>query len=147
MNCFPVGVRKRSKGRKESEVSASIQAYLAMRNDIFWWRANTSAGMAPSGQYMRSGMKGQADIQGVQACVVPSWIQPRENEIFGRFIAIEVKREKGGKVSAEQERWGANVMNHGGLYIVARGAGDVEDALGTERVKISKLTHVRTYPK
>lgn len=141
-----------SKGRRESEVSAAIQAYLSTRTDLFWWRANTQAGVARSGQYMRSGVKGQADIQGVQprlhnVLVVRNDQRAPATWIYGQFFAIEVKREKGGKLSEDQRRWGENVANHGGIYIVARSVRDVAEALGPELAKVDKVTKPRVYPR
>ena len=124
----------KSTGRRESEVQAGIMAYLSTRSDFYCWRANTSAGIAQSGQFMRSGMPGAADIQGVLAPI-------------GHFVGIEVKRESGGKLSDDQKRWGENVARHGGIYIVARSIADVEDALPNTGVKVTKLTKQRVYSK
>lgn len=58
---------------------------------------------------VRFGTPGQADIQGVA---------------HGYFVAIETKTESG-KQSEEQKRWEDMVHACGGVYIVARNAGDV----------------------
>ncbi len=124
---------------------AGIIDFLEFRKDLFFWRANTSAGKAQSGLFMRSGKKGQADIQGVQAIALPG--TPEKDWILGRFFGIEAKRERGGKVSLDQERWGQAVVNHGGLYIVARSVEEVEAALGREQAVIPKVAErVRVYP-
>ena len=123
-----------AKGRRESEVQAGIIAYLSTRNDVFWWRANTQAGIAPSGQFMRAGVKGQPDILCVQA---PT----------GRLYGIEVKREKGGKVSLDQQRWGTNLISHGGVYLVATCVEEVAGALGHPQVHIVKVGPTRVIPR
>lgn len=123
----------KSKGRLERDVQAGVIAYLELRTDFFFWRANISAGVAPSGRFMKSGGKsGAPDIQGIQ------WPS-------GRFIGIELKREVGGTVSDDQERWGKNCTNHGGLYVVARSIKEVEIALGPALACIPKLNRKRVY--
>ncbi len=138
--------KKPSKGRKESQVSAGVIAYLHTRRDIFWWRANTG-GTKYGDAYVKFGLPGQADIQGVQ-CLV-DW--PEGHGTFrttGRFFGIELKREKGGKVSENQEIWGVNVARHGGLYIVARSVQEVHAGLGPEQAMVSKTPFTkRTYPR
>lgn len=124
----------RSKGRLEREVSAAVTDYLSTRTDFFSWRANTSAGIAPSGQFMRNGKKGQSDVQGIQ---FPE----------GRFFSFELKRERGGIVGPDQERWLANIQNHGGVSVVVRSVEDVIAALGPVRGNIPKLVVKRVYHK
>lgn len=62
---------------------------------------------------------GSADLVGL---LIPS----------GRFIAIETKREKGGKLSDEQKVWGALVVRAGGIWVCARSVGDVLEVLERE---------------
>ncbi len=122
-----------SKGRLEREVQAGILAYLAIRTDIFWWRANIQAGMAPSGQYMRSGgIPGAPDIQGIQFPL-------------GRFFGIETKREFGGVFSPDQLRWKANCEAHGGIYIGATAIEAVQIGLGPCMANIPKQKRKRVY--
>lgn len=71
-------------------------------------------------------MKGQSDFFCIQA--------PE-----GKWVAIEVKREKGGKISDEQIRFGANIVLHGGKYIVARDVETVAKALGPVRAHVVKI--------
>lgn len=131
--------KKKPKGRLESVVSAGVQAYLSTRNDLYCWRSNTGAAKYDD-FYVAFGKKGAADIQGVQALLFGDLL-------VGRFFGIETKREIGGTVSEEQERWGANVTNHGGLYIVARGIEAVAEGLGPEQVRVTKLVKPRVYPR
>lgn len=120
--------------RRESLVAAGVHAYLKTRTDVFFWRANTGAGIAPSGQFMRSGLKGQGDFLGLQA--------PE-----GRFIGIECKRERGGKLSRDQERFLENVRRHGGIAIVARSVDDVAIALGVVRAYVQKALPEMVIPR
>ena len=102
-------------GRRESEVLAGVLSYLSTRKDMYCWRQNTGGSRFGS-TYVKFGTKGAADIQCIQA---PT----------GRFVAIEVKRQFGGRVSKDQEAWGQAVEAKGGRYIVARSVDDVEKAL------------------
>lgn len=113
------------KGRLESEVLSGVLSYLDIRQDIFYWRQNTGAAKFEE-FYVKFGLEGQADIQGLLAP-------------FGRFFGIELKREIGGVVSDAQKRWGQNVINHGGIWVVARSVIEVERALGPEKSKIMKI--------
>jgi len=122
------------KGRLERQVQTGVLAYLSIRKDIIFWRQNVGA-VKFDDFFVRFGLRGAADIQGIQG---PT----------GRFFGIECKREIGGKVSQEQENWGQNVENAGGLYIVARSVEAVEKALGPEQVRVVKLaTRKRIYPR
>lgn len=115
--------------RLESEVQAGVLGYLGIRQDLEFWRANTG-GAKFDEFYVKFGKEGAADIQGLQAP-------------HGRFFGIECKREKGGTLSEAQIRWGQNVVNHGGLYIVARSVEEVQLALGPELAKIVKIRRPR----
>ncbi len=122
------------KGRLESSVQSAIIAYLAFRPDFFWFRVNTGATKFGK-DFVRFGTRGAADLLGLLA---PA----------GRLVGIECKREIGGELSAHQEAWGANVVAHGGIYIVARDVQDVIDGLGPPQVKVQKHNAVqRTYPR
>lgn len=95
------------------------------RPDLRIWRQNTGQAWQPNTPQARAALKrlvdsmpgqfrpvqygtpGAADVQGVLA---PA----------GRFVAIEVKAERG-RLAEAQERWGAMVTKHGGLYVVAKG--------------------------
>lgn len=98
---------------KESEIQKAILQYLAYRNH-FAWRNNTGA-MAGQHKgkkwFMRFGLKGSADILGVQRGT-------------GKMIAIEVK-VPGGKPTAEQFVFLKGVENLGGIAFVATCVDDV----------------------
>ena len=66
----------------------------------------------------------------------------------GRVVGIEVKREKGGKVSPDQRWWGGSVTTHGGLYVVARSVEDVREALGEPTARVAKTPRrKRIFPR
>ena len=115
--------------RRESEVKATVDAYLSLRTDVFYWRNNTG-GVKFDNFFVAFSMKGAGDFIGLQA--------PE-----GRFFGVETKRERGGKLSDDQLRWGANIVAHGGLYIVARAVEDVEKALGLVRAHVVKQRPMR----
>jgi hypothetical protein len=89
----------------ESEVQRQILRYLTTAR-IFHWRANTGA---MKGEYngrkrfVRFGSPGVSDILGI----LPG----------GRFLAIEVKRPRLGRLTADQAAFQANVRTAGGLAV------------------------------
>jgi len=87
----------------ESTVLNQCLLYLHMKN-IFAWRNNTGAVKIGS-RFIRYGFKGSSDILGI----LPD----------GRFLAIECKKSKGGKVSEDQKNFLENVKKNGGVAIVA----------------------------
>ena len=119
------------KGRSEAQVQAGILAYLQMRGDVFFWRQNTVGGLAQSGAFLHA-EKGVPDILVV---------------LRGRLHGLEVKREIGGKVSADQERFGNNLVAAGGVYAVVRNIDEVATALGPVGPKVVKFAPVRRYPR
>lgn len=80
------------------------------------WRNNTGALLDRNGKLVKFGLQGSADILGI--------MKPQ-----GRFLAIEVKTEKG-RQSESQKRFQQMVEDMGGLYILARSPEDVTKALG-----------------
>lgn len=80
------------------------------------WRNNTGALRDPTGRLIRFGLPGSADILGL--------IGPE-----GRFLAIECKTQRG-RQTEQQRKFQAMVERHGGLYVLARKAEDVDNALG-----------------
>lgn len=84
--------------------------YLKMLG-IFCWRNNV--GCAKIGnRFMRFGLKGSSDILGI----MPD----------GRFLAVECKREKGGKLSEEQSAFLDAIRSRGGLAICANSVHELE---------------------
>ncbi len=111
----------KSKGKSEAEVMAGILSYLAIRGDCFFWRQGNFSGVLPGG-FMHA-EKGVPDIIVVKG---------------GIFIGIEAKREFGGALSDDQERFGRNVMEAGGRYFVVRSVDEVEALLGPVGPRIQK---------
>lgn len=80
---------------------------------IMAWRQNSGAIPTGKGGYRSfRGMPGQSDIIGVLA--------------GGRFLAIEAKRPKGGRLSPEQETFLDRVSDLGGLALVVRSTEELE---------------------
>lgn len=86
----------------EKEITHSIRSYLKAFG-IFHWKNFGTLGAAV----------GVADILGIYQ---------------GKFLAIEVKTERG-KLSPAQERFIANINDKGGIAFVARCIDDVENNL------------------
>lgn len=78
------------------------------------WRTNTGAARIGN-RFVRFGIKGQSDLQGVLA---PS----------GRAVFVEMKAERG-KQKPEQLAFQRMVESRGALYILARSVEDVTRAL------------------
>jgi hypothetical protein len=105
--------RSRALDEKEASVLDRIRKVLE-KCGVLVWRNHVGLSRQGSGRFARSGLaKGASDLVGL---VSPS----------GRFIAIEVKRPRGGRVSEDQERWLALVRACGGVAGVVR---SVEEAL------------------
>lgn len=100
---------------RESHLVQAILREFGSRPDLRLWRQNTGAARTPTGQVVRFGVPGQADIMGILA---PS----------GRIISIEAKSATG-RLSDAQQNWRAMIERFGGLAIVARNVDDVRTAL------------------
>ncbi|MDR1785202.1 MAG: VRR-NUC domain-containing protein [Spirochaetaceae bacterium] len=97
----------------EGRVKAAILRYLEAAG-IWAWNSPTGAAKI-DGRWVRFGTPGSADIIGV----LPG----------GRFLAVECKRPKGGRLSCEQAAWLARVRRMGGVAFVARDTAEVAAAL------------------
>lgn len=102
-------------GLSESQIQKQILDYLNHRPGK-WWRMNTGAMKIKSevgrDRFLRFGAKGMADIIGVKD---------------GRFVAIEVKAEKG-RTTLYQDLFREDITTNGGSYILARSVEDVMKA-------------------
>lgn len=100
----------------EKQIQNNIMGYLQAKG-IFRFQINNSATFDRlEGKYRKKNrwfMYGVSDIVGIYK---------------GRFLAIEVKTEKG-KLSRFQENFLQQVREHGGIGIVARSIDDLEKQL------------------
>ena len=96
---------------KESIIQKQIMAEFGALPWLRIWRNNTGALTDQRGQLITYGLKGSADILGL--------ISPE-----GRFVAIEVKNERG-KQSVSQAAFERMIKSMGGIYILARSVDDV----------------------
>lgn len=91
----------------EGKIKAEISDYLRARGIFFW---TNQAGKVPGRRLARTGI---SDLLGIYK---------------GKFLAIEVKSEKG-KATDEQLRFLCDVVEEGGIGFVAYSIEDVEAAL------------------
>jgi hypothetical protein len=82
---------------------------LERQGKLYYIRSNSGAVRLQNGAFMKTGKVGCADI----ICLYK-----------GKFIAIEVKNEKG-KQTPEQKMTGEIIDKLGGIYFVARSIDDV----------------------
>lgn len=67
---------------------------------------------------------GSADFVGIKTVTItPDMVGQK----LGVAIALEMKKEKGGKESEAQKRWGAAVRRRGGLYAVVSCIDDLKN--------------------
>ncbi len=98
----------------EQSIQRAILEYLRYRG-IFCWKNNTAGIYVKSrNTYIPSHAPGVSDILGI----LPG----------GKFLAVEVKSEKG-RVSPHQQQFLDEITARGGLAFVARSIEDVEQAL------------------
>lgn len=100
---------------RESVIQAQILEAIGALPWLRVWRNNTGALTDKRGQLITFGLRGSADIFGVMA---PD----------GRFLAIEVKNQKG-RQTQQQAAFEKMVSSMGGLYVLARSVDDVYKAL------------------
>lgn len=96
----------------EAEVLRQCLDLLALRG-VFHYRNNTGAVTREDGgrkRFVRFGARGAPDIVAI---------------VFGRYVAIECKRPKGGRLSGDQEAFLANVAAAGGVALVVRDVADL----------------------
>lgn len=101
-------------GKEANSLTNAILEYLAWRG-IKAWKNQTGAYSVEDGmhkrRFIRFGRKGSGDILG---------IMPPD----GRFLSIEVKVGKDKPRDAQRE-WMADVVQHGGIAIIAHSIEDV----------------------
>lgn len=102
-----------TKGMKEDEVLRGCLDYLRATGH-FVWRNNTGA-VKIGRRFIRYGTPGSSDILGI----LPD----------GRFLAVECKREKGGRLSELQKAFLTAIKINGGVSIVARSVEELKKEL------------------
>ena len=101
------------KGQKEDIVLSQCLEYLRL-NRIYCWRNNV--GCAKIGnRFMHFGLKGSSDILGI----LPN----------GRFLAVECKRENGGRLSENQKEFLKKIEENNGIAICVTSVYELERQL------------------
>lgn len=95
--------------KSEKTIQTEVLSYLKNKG-IYHWRNNTGTARV-HGFHVRYGKIGSSDIIGITK--------------NGKFLAIEIKDEKG-IVSDEQQKFINKINNNGGLAFVARSLEDVK---------------------
>lgn len=98
---------------RETWLVSSILQYLKHRSDVYAWRNNVGAMKNADGRFVQFGFAGLSDIIGMHN---------------GAFLAIECKVGKN-KQTPAQLAFQADVVNHGGVYILAYSLDDVIEGL------------------
>lgn len=102
----------------EADVQALILIYVTGLPNAYLWRQNSGVFHDSEGvRRIRACPAGTPDIIGM---------------INGRFVGIECKRAKGGKVLKSQEDCERNIKRGNGIYIIARSVEDVRERLKKE---------------
>jgi hypothetical protein len=97
----------------ESDVMKDVDQVLSAYN-LFHWRNNT--GLTRIGKrFIRFGYPGSADWLGI--CH------------DGRFLAVECKRPRGGRLTAEQRDFLDCIRRYGGVALVVTGVNDLLEKL------------------
>lgn len=103
----------RIKYEKENVVLKQCLEYLKL-NGIFVWRNNTGS-VKIENRYVHFGLVGSSDILGI----LPN----------GQFLAVECKREKGGRLSDKQIEFINKINENGGFAICVNSLYDLESKL------------------
>ena len=88
-------------GAREAQVLNAVLHYLRLLHDVGWVQRMNVGAFEADDRYLRFGWAGASDIIG----------QMRD----GRFLAIECKRERGGKVTEAQQAFIDKVRRFGGV--------------------------------
>lgn len=96
------------KGQAESEVLKQCLEYLKLRG-FYVWRNNSGA--VKNGK-LRFGLPGSSDILGI----LPN----------GQFLAVECKKENGGKLSDKQVEFLSRIKENGGVAVCVHSVNELE---------------------
>jgi hypothetical protein len=116
---------KRSGSTPEAKVSAAIDKYLSLIGAIVI-RTNSGSWQDEQGNYIYGAKAGTSDKTVCLPLPAPS--EYAQEGRSAAFLALEVKSATGRQNEA-QKRYQARVEAIGGLYILARSADDVRQAL------------------
>ncbi len=95
----------------EADSLAEVLQALRTHNAVAWIRRQSTGTAKIQGRYIQFGWAGCSDLLGMLK--------------NGRLLAVECKRPKGGKVSADQTHFLAMVNQFGGCAFIATSAKDV----------------------
>jgi hypothetical protein len=98
----------------ERDVKYACMDFLE-KSGAFCWNNPTGCTRVGADRWVHFGKVGSSDIIGI----LPD----------GRFIAVETKASKGGRLSDTQKSFLEKVRQHGGVAIVARSTADIEAEL------------------
>ena len=98
-------------GQKENIVLSQCLKYLEVLQ-IYHWRNNTGA-LKIGRRFIRFGFPGSSDILGI----LPD----------GRFLAIECKREKGGRLSEAQKDFISRINSNGGVAMCVHSLEELQE--------------------
>ena len=101
---------RKNTGKKENVVLSQCLQYLKLRG-IYCWRNNIGAAKIGS-RYMSFGLPGSSDILGI----LPN----------GQFLAVECKKENGGKLSDKQVEFLSRIKQNGGVAVCVHSVNELE---------------------
>jgi hypothetical protein len=114
-------------GKLEGEVSKEIFSVLRSHPAVVWFARINSGQYLIDDRHIKGYIWYSPTVK-ARSSGIADYIGMLKN---GRFFAIEVKREKGGLLSADQAEWLEHVMAAGGIATVARSSDEVIDFLRT----------------
>ena len=110
--------------QKENIVLKQCLEYLNWRG-LFVWRNNTGC-YKRNGSFIHYGYLGSSDIIGI----LPD----------GRFLAVECKREKGGRLSEKQIEFLDTIKKNGGVAVCVNSVDELAKIIKTE-IEKKQLTN------
>ena len=97
---------------KSEKIVLSMCLEWLKHHHIFCRRSNVGAGEFGTSGYRVYGIVGSADITGL----LPNGIR----------LEVECKAGKGGRLSANQQKWMKNIRSNSGIYLVVHGVEELE---------------------
>lgn len=115
---FVLEASPNAKKIKRLEADSLVEVIQALRthNTVAWVRRQNTGAAIVGGRFIKFGWTGCTDLLGMMK--------------DGRLLAVECKRQKGGKLSIEQSHFISMVNQFGGCAFVATSAKDVLKNLG-----------------